>query len=299
MNMSMADLLREAAGDGAAGGGAARSDTRATPEHDGTFSYDFVRPQGTPPEHGEEQAAKPAALVEHPSSTRRVRDPTKMVSKATARRWKSRNPPEKVAAKAAAGPLKGSSRKWTSTEDDALDAWHAAHPNDWVGAGKILGKTNQACRKRWLHRLDPGINWEAWSAQEKETFQNLFVEHGKRWVKIASLMPGRTELQCKNHFNSQQRTIQRTIQGTRRSGVPRRMPKAPTATPTEAQQQPPKRQRTGRGGAASMVPTATAMPTAAAVLTAMPTAAAVLTAMPTPPMPQLPPPLPPPEPASL
>jgi hypothetical protein len=274
MDLNMSDLLREAAGDGAA-----RSDTRATtPEHDGTFSYGFVRTQGTPPEHGEEQAAAAAAAV--------------------------------VVARQG---VKGTSRKWTSTEDDLLVAWHAAHPNDWVGAGKILGKTNQACRKRWLHRLDPGINWEAWSAQEKETFQNLFVEHGKRWVKIASLMPGRTDLQCKNRFNSQQRTIQRTIQGTRRSGVPRRMPKAPTATPTEAQQQSPKRQRTGRGGAASMVPTATwtAMPTATTVpaampmvamgptATAMPTAAAVLTAMPTPPMPQLPPPLPPPEPASL
>jgi hypothetical protein len=53
MDLNMSDLLREAAGDGAA-----RSDTRATtPEHDGTFSYGFVRTQGTPPEHGEEQAA--------------------------------------------------------------------------------------------------------------------------------------------------------------------------------------------------------------------------------------------------
>jgi len=51
MDLNMSDLLREAAGDGAA-----RSDTRATtPEHDGTFSYGFVRTQGTPPEHGEEQ----------------------------------------------------------------------------------------------------------------------------------------------------------------------------------------------------------------------------------------------------
>ena len=34
--------------------------------------------------------------------------------------------------------------------------------------------------------------WGAWSAQEQEAFQNLCREHGKRWVKIASLMPGRT-----------------------------------------------------------------------------------------------------------
>ena len=62
MNMSMADLLREAAGDGAAGGGAARSDTRATPEHDGTFSYDFVRPQGTPPVRETRSELAPASL---------------------------------------------------------------------------------------------------------------------------------------------------------------------------------------------------------------------------------------------
>ena len=94
----MSDLLREAAGDGAA-----RSDTRATtPEHDGTFSYGFVRTQGTPPEHGEEQAAAAAA-----------------------------------AAAAARQGVKGTSRKWTSTEDDLLVAWHAAHPNDWVGASRF------------------------------------------------------------------------------------------------------------------------------------------------------------------
>jgi hypothetical protein len=184
MDLSLEDLLREAAGGGAAGGGAARSDTRATtPEHDDSFSYDFVRTQGTPPAGAADCKACGGAHRAH-TCAKRVTPAAQAAAKAA--------PP----AAAARQGVKGTSTKWTSTEDEAMVAWHAEHPNDWAGAGKKLGKTGQQCRKRWMHHLDPGINWGAWSAQEQEAFQNLCREHGKRWVKIASLMPGRTELQC-------------------------------------------------------------------------------------------------------
>ena len=45
------------------------------------------------------------------------------------------------------------------------------------------------CRDRWYNHLDPGINWGAWSAQEQETFQNLWDEHGNSWVKVAGPTP--------------------------------------------------------------------------------------------------------------
>ncbi|KAJ3311014.1 Myblike DNAbinding domain-containing protein [Boothiomyces sp. JEL0838] len=112
-------------------------------------------------------------------------------------------------------PRKG---KWSKQEDQQLLAAYKAlyeqelaanngtAPNTQVTtfwykvAESIVGRSGQQCMARYNETLDPSVKKGKWSAEEDELLQNGFQQYGKSWVKLSSLIPGRTQRQCRTRW---------------------------------------------------------------------------------------------------
>jgi len=73
----------------------------------------------------------------------------------------------------------------------------------WVKiAKKMPGRTSKQCRERWRNKLNPQIRRDLWTIEEDRTLLKAHKELGNRWVKLACLLPGRTENSIKTRFKS-------------------------------------------------------------------------------------------------
>ncbi|KAF5375183.1 hypothetical protein D9758_000038 [Tetrapyrgos nigripes] len=99
---------------------------------------------------------------------------------------------------------KAASRPWSKEEDDLLKCAIETHGyrDNWKAvAAAVPGRTNKACRKRWLHSLSPGVKKTAWSAEEDRSLIDLYNLHGPKWSYIARQIPGRTDDACSKRYN--------------------------------------------------------------------------------------------------
>ena len=109
--------------------------------------------------------------------------------------------------------IKGS---WTRAEDETILEFVKQYgTKNWTRLAQMLpGRIGKQCRERWRNHLDPANNRGAWTPEEDSILINLHQQFGNSWVKIASLMPGRSDNCIKNRWNStlrkssQQPTIQ-------------------------------------------------------------------------------------------
>eukprot|EP01029_Cantina_marsupialis_P013165 TRINITY_DN2915_c0_g2_i1.p1 TRINITY_DN2915_c0_g2~~TRINITY_DN2915_c0_g2_i1.p1 ORF type:complete len:761 (-),score=196.38 TRINITY_DN2915_c0_g2_i1:578-2860(-) len=69
-------------------------------------------------------------------------------------------------------------------------------------ANEMPGRTGKQCRERWSNYLDPTINTGEWTEAEDDLLFTKQQEIGNKWCEISSLLPGRTENQVKNRYNS-------------------------------------------------------------------------------------------------
>jgi hypothetical protein len=99
------------------------------------------------------------------------------------------------------------SGKWTVEEDAKLTgAVQKYGDNNWIEAAALVpGRKNSQCRQRWVLSLDPTIdqkitrmdNKGKWTVEEDSKLTEAVEELGKDWVRVAVMVLGRTNQQCR------------------------------------------------------------------------------------------------------
>ncbi|GLJ47500.1 hypothetical protein SUGI_1002820 [Cryptomeria japonica] len=94
---------------------------------------------------------------------------------------------------------------WTAYEDMILREYIATHgAGGWrslpIKAG--LKRCGKSCRLRWLNYLRPDIKRGNISVDEEDLIIRLHRLLGNRWSLIAGRLPGRTDNEIKNYWNT-------------------------------------------------------------------------------------------------
>ncbi|OAY73966.1 Transcription repressor MYB5 [Ananas comosus] len=95
--------------------------------------------------------------------------------------------------------------KWTEEEDRILASYVEAHgAENWaklpIKAG--LNRCGKSCRLRWLNYLRPNIKRGNITQDEEDLIIRLHKLLGNRWSLIAGRIPGRTDNEIKNYWNT-------------------------------------------------------------------------------------------------
>nr|AID21642.1 At4g21440p-like protein [Arabidopsis lyrata] len=94
---------------------------------------------------------------------------------------------------------------WTSEEDQKLvDYIHKHGYGNWRTLPKNAGlqRCGKSCRLRWTNYLRPDIKRGRFSFEEEETIIQLHSFLGNKWSAIAARLPGRTDNEIKNFWNT-------------------------------------------------------------------------------------------------
>ncbi|EHA8591272.1 transcription factor RAX1 [Cocos nucifera] len=95
---------------------------------------------------------------------------------------------------------------WSPEEDRQLKEYIEKYGTggNWIALPHKAGlnRCGKSCRLRWLNYLRPNIKHGDFTDDEDRIICNLYATIGSRWSIIASQLPGRTDNDIKNYWNT-------------------------------------------------------------------------------------------------
>ncbi|KAJ1292069.1 hypothetical protein BS78_02G363800 [Paspalum vaginatum] len=94
---------------------------------------------------------------------------------------------------------------WSPEEDEKLMDHIAKYGHGcWSSVPKLAGleRCGKSCRLRWINYLRPDLKRGAFSQEEEDLIIHLHSMLGNKWSQIAAQLPGRTDNEVKNFWNS-------------------------------------------------------------------------------------------------
>ncbi|CAA7401787.1 unnamed protein product [Spirodela intermedia] len=116
------------------------------------------------------------------------------------------------------GAAAGSMKKgpWTAAEDAILTDYVRRHgEGNWnaVQRNSGLSRCGKSCRLRWANHLRPNLRKGPFSPEEERLILELHAKLGNKWARMAAQLPGRTDNEIKNYWNTR-------IKRRQRAGLP-------------------------------------------------------------------------------
>merc|ERR1712176_657198 len=93
---------------------------------------------------------------------------------------------------------------WTEEEDNKLMELVSTYgAQNWTSiAAGVEGRNSKSCRLRWWNQLNPNVKKDPFTQEEDLTILAARANPENSWVDIARALPGRTDNQIKNRYNS-------------------------------------------------------------------------------------------------
>ncbi|XP_028201062.1 transcription factor MYB65-like [Glycine soja] len=101
---------------------------------------------------------------------------------------------------------------WTAEEDAILAAYVTSNGvGNWniVRKNTGLARCGKSCRLRWTNHLRPDLKKGAFTQEEQLKVIQLHALMGNKWARMAQELPGRTDNEIKNFWNTRQKKRKR------------------------------------------------------------------------------------------